>query len=48
MKLFLLLFRKVIRRIYFGVIQNKAVLIAVIIVEVAIVCALVYWKFIAK
>ena len=40
--------RKVIRRIYLGVLQNKAVLIAVIVVEVLIICALVYWKFIAK
>ena len=40
--------RKVIRRIYLGVLQNKAVLIAVIVVELLIICALVYWKFIAK
>ncbi len=40
--------RKVLRRILRGVLQNKAVLIVIIVVELAILIALVYLKFFAK
>jgi vesicle transport through interaction with t-SNAREs protein 1 len=37
--------RKVLRRIYMGVIQNKIVLILIILTEIGIIGALIYWKF---
>jgi vesicle transport through interaction with t-SNAREs protein 1 len=40
--------RKVVRRIYFGIIQNKIVLVVIIVIELAIVAAMIYWKFIAR
>ena len=40
--------RRVLRRMYFGVLQNKAVLILIILLEVAILGALIYVKFIGK
>ncbi len=36
------------RRIYFGVIKNKVVLVGIIIIELAIIASLVYMKFIAR
>ena len=40
--------KRILRKMYFGVIQNKALLIVVIVVEVCILLALIYSKYIKK
>ena len=37
--------RRAVRRLYFGLVKNKAALILVIVVEVLILAGLVYYKF---
>lgn len=39
--------QRILRRIYFGVIQNKLVLIVIIVIEVLILAGLVYLKFLS-
>lgn len=36
--------RKILRRLYFGVIENKVLLIVIIVVELAIIAALAAWR----
>jgi len=38
----------VLRRIHCGAMQNKAILIAIIALEVLILLGLIYWKYLAK
>ena len=40
--------RRVVRRLYFGVIQNKVILSLVIVIEVVLLIFLIYWKLIRK
>eukprot|EP00095_Tigriopus_kingsejongensis_P002535 maker-scaffold344_size201325-snap-gene-1.20 protein:Tk02535 transcript:maker-scaffold344_size201325-snap-gene-1.20-mRNA-1 annotation:"vesicle transport through interaction with t-snares homolog 1b" len=39
--------RRILKRIYFGVIQNKAILIGIILIEILILCGLVYLKLLS-
>eukprot|EP00096_Caligus_rogercresseyi_P014475 TRINITY_DN6991_c0_g1_i1.p1 TRINITY_DN6991_c0_g1~~TRINITY_DN6991_c0_g1_i1.p1 ORF type:complete len:229 (-),score=59.76 TRINITY_DN6991_c0_g1_i1:396-1082(-) len=38
--------RRLLRRIYFGVVQNRLCLILVIIIQIIIIIFIIYWKFI--
>uniref|UniRef100_A0A0K2TPM6 Vesicle transport through interaction with tSNAREs 1B [Heterocephalus glaber] n=1 Tax=Lepeophtheirus salmonis TaxID=72036 RepID=A0A0K2TPM6_LEPSM len=40
--------RRILRRIYLGVIQNKICLIFLIIIQIVIIIFILYWKFLRK
>ena len=40
--------RQIVRRLYFGVIQNKIVLILIILIQLGIIGCITYWKFFKK
>ena len=40
--------RRVLRRMYTGVVSNKIILIVIILVEIGILAGVTYWKYIKK
>ena len=40
--------RRVVRRLYFGVVQNKVILSLVIVIEIIVLIFLIYWKVLRK
>ena len=40
--------RRVVRRLYFGVVQNKVILGLVIVIEIIVLIFLIYWKVLRK
>ena len=40
--------RKILRKMYVNVFSNKIILIVIIVIEILILCGVVYWKYLRK